>query len=378
MKTHIAAIGFGIALLAPVYASGEPSASERQEEIQQRCIVRLVDSVESSKVYAIAHAFAARNNASLKFVYRNAIKGFTINMPCHAAEAAFGDSDFILSMETDSVVSINKKPADAGGGKGKNSASGQTVSYGTVRVGGPQDGTGYTAWVIDTGVDLNHKDLNVDAGRSFSIFSRGGADDLNGHGTHVAGIIGAKDNDIGSLGVAPNASIVPVRVLDQRGYGSVSGVIAGVDYVAANARPGDCVNMSLGGGISTSLDSAVANASNATKAFFTLAAGNELDSADNHSPARVNGQYVYTVSAIDEYDTWAYFSNFGNPPVDYAAPGVNIFSLWKDGGTYTASGTSMAAPHACAVLMLSGGSAGSDSTANGDPDDHDDPIIHLP
>ncbi|MEJ2468312.1 MAG: S8 family serine peptidase, partial [Campylobacterales bacterium] len=319
-----------------------------------------------------------RNNTSLKFIYRNAIKGFTINLPCHTAEAAFGDSDLILSMEPDRVVSINKKPTDAGGGKGKNKTSSQTVSYGTVRVGGPQDGTGYTAWVIDTGVDLNHKDLTVDAGRSFSVFSRDGADDKHGHGTHVAGIIGAKDNSIGSLGVAPNTSIVPIRVLDRRGYGSVSGVIAGVDYVATNARAGDCVNMSLSGGISASLDTAVLNASNMTKAFFTLAAGNELDDANNYSPARVNGEFVHTVSAIDAYDNWAYFSNFGNPPVDYAAPGVNIFSLWKDGGTHTASGTSMAAPHACAVLMLTNGSASSDSTVNGDPDNHDDPIIHLP
>ncbi|MEJ2500699.1 MAG: S8 family serine peptidase [Campylobacterales bacterium] len=271
MKTHIVAMSLG--MLAPVCAHGEPMASET-EDVQNRCIVQLVDAVESSKIYPIAHAFAARNNTSLKFIYRNAIKGFTINLPCHTAEAAFGDSDLILSMEPDRVVSINKKPTDAGGGKGKNKTSSQTVSYGTVRVGGPQDGTGYTAWVIDTGVDLNHKDLTVDAGRSFSVFSRDGADDKHGHGTHVAGIIGAKDNSIGSLGVAPNTSIVPIRVLDRRGYGSVSGVIAGVDYVATNARAGDCVNMSLSGGISASLDTAVLNASNMTKAFFTLAAGN--------------------------------------------------------------------------------------------------------
>jgi hypothetical protein len=375
MQKSIAAISLGMMLLAPVFAFG---AADGLDDVHNRCIVRLVDSVASAKVDGIAHAFAARGNASLKYVYSHSIKGFTVNMPCHAAQTAFGDSALILSMEPDAVVSINKKPSNVGGGKNSTATAGQTVSYGTLRVGGPQDGTGHTAWIIDTGVDLTHPDLNVDASRSYTVFSRGDANDQNGHGTHVAGIIGAEDNDIDSLGVAPNTTIVPVRVLDRRGSGSISGVIAGVDYVAANARAGDCVNMSLGGPVSPSLDSAVLDASNATHAFFTIAAGNDGAVANNTSPARVNGTYVYTVSAVGQYDAWAYFSNYGNPPVDYAAPGVNIFSLWKDGGTNTISGTSMAAPHACAVLMLSGGHPATDSTAIGDPDGYDDPIIHLP
>jgi len=377
MHKSITAMSLGLMMIAPVGMMGRTGVPEKAEDGQNRCIVRLVDSVDNSKVYVLARAFAAKGNTSLKHVYRNSIKGFTVNMPCHAAQTAFGESALILSMEPDSVVSIIKKPPSAGGG-GKTPPAGQTVSYGTTRVGGPQDGTGHTAWIIDTGVDLTHPDLNVDTGRSFTVFARDNANDQNGHGTHVAGIIGAKNNNIGSLGVAPNTAIVPVRVLDRRGSGWLSDVIAGVDYVAANAHAGDCVNMSLGGGVSPSLDSAVANASDATHAFFTIAAGNSADDADNSSPARVNGDYVYTVSAVGQYDAWAYFSNYGNPPVDYAAPGVNIFSLWKDGGTNTISGTSMAAPHACAVLMLTNGHPGTDSTAIGDPDGNDDPIIHLP
>jgi len=378
MKNRIAMIGLGMMLLAPVAAFGGAAASMNADEGQNRCIVRLIDSVAGSKVDGIARAFAAQNAVSLTHVYRYSIKGFAISMPCFAAQAAFGENPLILAMEPDSVVSINKRPPGAGGGK-NNTTTTQVVSYGTTRVGGPVDGSGHTAWIIDTGVDLTHPDLNVDTSRSFTVFANDNGNDQNGHGTHVAGIIGAKNNNIGSLGVAPNTSIVPVRVLNRNGSGWISDVIAGVDYVAAHAHAGDCVNMSLGGGISPSLDSAVLNESNVTHAFTTIAAGNSSDDANNTSPARVNGPYVYTISAIDENDVFAYFSNYGNPPVDFAAPGVNIFSLWKDGGTNTISGTSMAAPHACAVLMMTNGHPGTDGSAIGDLDgENDDPIIHLP
>jgi len=237
-----------------------------------------------------------------------------------------------------------------------------------------------TAWIIDTGIDLTHSDLNVDVSRGFTVFEKRGTklyNDENGHGTHVAGIIGAKDNDIGSLGVAPNTVVIPVRVLDRRGSGSTSGVIAGVDFVGENAEAGDCVNMSLGGGVSTMLDVAVMAASNKRGALFTLAAGNESDDANRHSPARINGDYIFTISASDINNVMPTFSNYGNPPIDYAAPGVNIFSLWKNGETNTISGTSMAAPHACAVLMMTNGNPNSEGTVSNDKDDTPDPIIHL-
>jgi len=252
----------------------------------------------------------------------------------------------------------------------------QTVSYGTTRVGGPVDGTGKTAWIIDSGVDLTHPDLNVDASRGFTVFRN--MNDDNGHGTHVAGIIGAIDNTIGTVGVASNTTIIPIRVLDRRGSGSVSGVIAGIDYVAQNASPGECVNLSLGGGISQVLDDAVINAAATSGAYFTLAAGNESDDANNHSPARANGNNVYTISAIDEFDNYAWFSNYGNPPIDFASPGVDITSLWKKGETNTISGTSMASPHACAVLMMNNNQVlDTNQTVINDPDTTSDIIIHL-
>jgi len=167
--------------------------------------------------------------------------------------------------------------------------------------------------------------------------------------------------------------VAAVRVLDRRGSGSNSGVIAGVDYVAANGSNGDVANMSLGGGISTALDNAVISAAS-TGVKFVLAAGNESQDANNSSPARANGNNVYTISAMDINDNFAYFSNYGSP-VDYCAPGVAVFSTWKGGGYNTINGTSMAAPHAAGVLLL--GNASTSGFVNNDPDGSPDPIIHL-
>ncbi|MGX5200583.1 S8 family peptidase [Aliikangiella sp. IMCC44632] len=374
IRKTIIATAVGIALSGTVSAKDQPEATFNVNSdllnIQNRCIVQLKDSLDKSQVTGLANGFAKRAKSSLKHVYKHSIKGFTINLPCHAAEKAFGKDNEVMSFTPDSIVSVSKGKPGSGGGA-------QQASYGTARVGGPIDGSGRTAWIIDSGVDLDHPDLNVDASRGFTSINQGGMDDQNGHGTHVAGTIGALDNSIGALGVAPNTTIVPVRVLDRRGSGSTSGVIAGVDHVAANASPGDCANMSLGGGVSQALDDAVVAASNASGAFFVLAAGNDGDNANNHSPARANGNRVWTISAVNSNDVMASWSNYGNPPVDYAAPGVSIFSLWKNGGTNTISGTSMAAPHACAVIMMTNGNPRSSGNASNDPDGNPDPIIHL-
>jgi len=232
------------------------------------------------------------------------------------------------------------------------------------------------AWVIDTGIDFDHPDLNVDVSRSASFLTSGSSasspEDENGHGTHVAGTIAAINNSIGVIGVAPGATVVAVRVLNRQGSGSYSGVIAGVDYVGSHGSNGDVANMSLGGPVSQALDDAVVAAS-ANGIKFCLAAGNESDDANNHSPARANGTNVYTISAMSQGDKWASFSNYGNPPIDYCAPGVSIKSTWKDGGYNTISGTSMATPHAAGVLLL--GSAKASGKVSGDPDGNPDNII---
>ena len=310
------------------------------------------------------------SGVTAKRYYSHSIIGFSATMTKDQANELRKDPSVIV--EPDRVVMLRPPWEDDGGDDG--STVGQEVPYGITRVNGGDDGTGKTAWVIDTGVDFDHEDLNVDVSRSATFVERTtSADDENGHGTHVAGTIAALDNTVGVIGVAAGATVVSVRVLDRRGSGAYSGVIAGVDYVGANGNAGDVANMSLGGPVSDLLDQAVLDASNNSGVKFVLAAGNETDDANNHSPARVNGPNVYTISAMDINDDWAYFSNYANPPVDFCSPGVNIKSTWYKNEYNTISGTSMASPHAAGVLLL--GNYTTDGTVNGDPDGNADPII---
>lgn len=313
-------------------------------------------------------------DAIITHSYSKALNGVAVTLtPADLKRLATDDR--IKYIEQDRVVSL-APPSGVGPGGGSTPPA-QVTPYGITRVNGASGYTGSNvAWVIDTGIDLDHPDLNVDASRGFNTFTSGkdGAslDDGNGHGTHVSGTIAAINNSIGVIGVAPGATVIPVKVLNSRGSGTYSGVIAGVDFVAANGSSGDVANMSLGGPVSTALDNAVeAAAGNGIK--FALAAGNESDNANSHSPARANGSNIYTISAMNSSDNWASFSNYGNPPVDYCAPGVSILSTWKGGGYNTISGTSMASPHAAGVLLL--GNARSSGTVNGDPDGNPDPII---
>jgi len=167
--------------------------------------------------------------------------------------------------------------------------------------------------------------------------------------------------------------VVAVRVLDNSGSGSYAGVIAGIDYVAANAASGDVANMSLGGPYSQALNEAVETAAG-SGIYFALAAGNSAADANDYSPASATGANIYTVSAIDADDVFAWFSNYGNPPVDCATSGMGVLSTKKGGGTITYSGTSMAAPHVAGLLLF--GEPGADGTAAGDPDGWPDPICH--
>jgi subtilisin family serine protease len=250
------------------------------------------------------------------------------------------------------------------------------ITWGTKRVGFG-DGRGKTAWVLDTGIDFTHPDLTVDVNRSRSFVAGiSSANDDNGHGTHVAGIIGAKNNDIGILGVASGATMVAVKVLDKEGDGKLSYLIDALNYIAGAARPGDVVNLSLGDeSTSEYLDRLVTNL--ASKGIlFSIAAGNERKPAMDFSPARVNHANVFTVTAVDSLDQFASFSNFGNEVVDYAAPGVRIVSCYKDGKYARLSGSSMAAPHVAGLLLLNGRRIVTNGFAINDPDGVPDPIAH--
>jgi subtilisin len=248
-----------------------------------------------------------------------------------------------------------------------------------IRRVGYGNGIGKTAWVIDTGIDFDHPDLNVDVTRSRSfIASLPSADDENGHGTHVAGIIGGKNNSFGVLGVASGANLVSLRVMDANGSGTLSAIIQALGYVNATASAGDVVNMSLGDddGISEILDQQVLNTA-ARGIYIAIAAGNDHALANKYSPARANGTNIYTVSAIDSLDNFASFSNYGNDVVDYAVPGVRILSTYLNGQYAYMSGTSMAAPHMAGLLLLKGSNIQTSGTAKNDPDGVPDPIAHY-
>ncbi|MER7660778.1 S8 family peptidase [Streptomyces sp. NPDC096193] len=211
-------------------------------------------------------------------------------------------------------------------------------------------GEGVTAYVIDTGVRVTHKDFEGRATSGFdAIDNDDNADDGNGHGTHVAGTIAGA-----SHGVAKKAKIVAVRVLDNNGSGTTEQVVAGIDWVTKNHKGPSVANMSLGGGADEALDEAVRKAV-AAGVTFAVAAGNESSDAGQGSPSRVTE--AITVASSTKEDAQSEFSNFGEV-VDIYAPGSDITSAWNDSdeGTKTISGTSMATPHVvgAAAVYLAG------------------------
>jgi hypothetical protein len=322
-------------------------------------------------VRGAANAIARENGLGLRHVREFAARGFSAVIPDARLDLVRSDPRVAL-VEKDGPVSlvfpVHEQARPGGGG-----SSGQVVPWGITRVGGAGSGVGKTAWIIDTGVDLSNPDLNTSK-NCHTYFTGTSPDDGNGHGTHVAGTIAAIDNSIDVVGVAAGAYVCSVRVLGNSGSGSWEGVINGINYVAAHGANGDVANMSLGAtGTNATLEKAVSDA--AGKGIkFTIAAGNDGINAANATPARVNGANIYTISAVDSKDCMPSWSNYGNPPVDFAAPGVSIVSLRRGGGTTTMSGTSMAAPHAAGVLLL--GSARSSGSASCDRDGNPDPIIH--
>jgi subtilisin family serine protease len=209
----------------------------------------------------------------------------------------------------------------------------------------PNTASAVTAYVIDTGIRLTHSTFGGRARSGFDAVDGGSADDCNGHGTHVAGTVGGSQ-----YGVAKSVRLVAVRVLNCSGSGTVAQVVAGINWVTANAVRPAVANMSLGGGASTSIDNAVNNSINAG-ITYAIAAGNSNANACNSSPARVAA--AITVGATSRTDARASFSNFGSC-LDVFAPGVGITSAWRTSNTATntISGTSMAAPHVAGVAAV--------------------------
>jgi len=328
-------------------------------------------SFSEARVREISQSILERNNIStnaLKEDFGGERGGFIANMTSEQAAAIKNDPDVAI-VEQDRVVALATcftvvEP--------------RLITWNINRVG-YGDGRGKTAWIIDTGIDFGHPDLNVDTVRSRSFIPGiTSATDGNGHGTHVGGIIGAKNNSFGTLGVASGATLISLRVLDNDGSGLLSYIVQALAHVSQFGSPGDVINMSLGSddGVSASLDAQVVSTSQ-RGILIAIAAGNSHDLANKFSPGRANGGNIFTVSAIDSLDNFASFSNYGNDVVDYAMPGVRILSAYPGNRYAYMSGTSMAAPHMAGILLLKGRGFTTSGTANNDPDGTPDPIAHY-
>ena len=349
-----------------------------------------------------APGLAKEHGGRAKHIYKRALRGFAFEGSEQAAER------LARHPKVRTVVPDRSVEATA-----------QTVPTGITRIDGPLSGTisgngggavDVDIAVLDTGIDLDHPDLNVAGGVNCSTGSS--YDDGNGHGTHVAGTAAAKDDGAGVVGVAPGARLWAVRVLDNAGNGTWSSVICGIDWVTARASTIEVANMSLGGSGSagTCTDGGLREAicrSVTSGITYAVAAGNSAVNVANYVPAGF--PEVIAVSALadfnglpgggasptcraDQDDTLADFSNYG-AGVDLIAPGVCINSTWKGGGYNTISGTSMASPHVAgaAALYLSDHadaspaqvaaalkSAGNSGwSTSGDPDGIHEPLLNV-
>lgn len=367
----------------PVAAGSGKGPSDR--------FVDVIVSVDAGKALkssfdkrSFAAAVAADHGLSPKHTYGTVLSGFAARVP-EARLDALRNDPVVDSVSYDGRVTISAPPCfvtgtcDGGGG------GGQTLPWGVDRIDAELNnntGTGTHVYVIDTGIDADHSDLQANLGNGFAAVNcKGGGcstnwDDDHGHGTHVAGTVGAIDNDIDVVGVAPDVTLHAVKVLDKRGSGSFSDIIAGIDWVASEVASRGAVavaNMSLGGSGSKTgqcsssgftgddnFHKAICNATNGG-VVFVVAAGNDGADAENSTPAAYDDA-VITVSATAEGDDWPSWSNWGDnsaawtphvsAPVAIAAPGVDVLSTAAGGGTTTMSGTSMASPHAAGAAAL--------------------------
>lgn len=234
----------------------------------------------------------------------------------------------------------------------------QNLPCGIINAGGPADGSGSSkwCWIVDTGIDLDHPDLNVVTNSTYAkSFVGGSPDDCHGHGTHCAGIAAAKDNTVGVVGVSSGAPVVPVRVLNCKGSGTSSKILNGLNHVASYDEPGDVVNISLGGywgsncSSQSSYVTALTNMSNAGTRI-AIAAGNSSANSALYTPACINAGNIHTAASMTCAKAWSSFSNYGVPPIDWIATGSSVYSTYKNGQYATMSGTSMAAPHLTGIM----------------------------
>src|SRR5688572_7242865 len=336
---------FVVAAMTAVIVGSGSAAS--QAPSTNSYIVTFTDDVADPGAVAAEHARA--HQAQVSLVYSHALKGYAATVTDRGLSAIARDRR-VANVERDGIASIVDTQNGATWGLDRIDQRSRPVD-GTYTTN-VADGTGVTAYIIDTGIRTSHSEFGGRAVFGTDTVDGGqAAIDCNGHGTHVASTVGGSN-----YGVAQGVTLVAVRVLNCAGSGSWSGVIAGIDWVTENhlITGGPAVaNMSLGGSASAAVDKAVSN-SIADGVSYAIAAGNGnfvgiAQDACKSSPARVPA--AMTVSATDQNDRKASWANYGKC-VDWFAPGVGITSAWSDGGIKTISGTSMATPHTAGVAAL--------------------------
>ena len=310
--------------------------------IKGQYIVVLREQVGAASMRSLASEMRSTYGAEVKYEYSRVLTGFAAQLPAPALRALERNPN-VAYIEPDQAVYALATQQNATWGidrvDQRNLPLSDTYTYN-------YSGSGVHAYIVDTGLRNSHNEFSGRVGNGYTAINDGrGTGDCNGHGTHVAGTVGGT-----TYGVAKGVTLHPVRVLDCNGSGTLSGVIAGVDWVAQNHQSPAVANMSLGGGASTSLDNAVANAV-AAGVTVAVAAGNENQNACNVSPAREPS--ALTVGSTTSSDTRSSFSNYGSC-VDLFAPGSSITSAWhtSNSATNTISGTSMASPHVAGVAVL--------------------------
>lgn len=345
-----------------VSENGSYSLNQRDTSVAlngDRYIVVLKDGV--TDIPRTARGIAGAHGVTVDRTYSHALKGFAAKLPPPAL-AGISSNPLVDYVEPDIVLyaygSEYGKPDKPGKPPPPPDPpdEGDDVPWGVDRIDADLNtgakGLGVTVAVLDTGIDTDHPDLaaNYKGGYDF-VNNDGSPEDDAGHGTHVSGIIAADDNNSGIVGVAPDAGLVAVKVLNRRGSGNLSWIIAGIDWVIANkdAYGIEVANMSFGGyGTSDALHAAIQNLYNAG-VTIAVSAGNDSMDASYFIPAGYDE--VICISAIDSNDNFAYFSNWGET-IELTAPGVSINSCWLRGGYKAMSGTSMSAPHVAGAAAL--------------------------
>lgn len=361
-----------------------------QDEAKNSFIFQFSSGVDVGDMPALAATLTREYQGSLRHVFTNVLQGFSATMSRASAIDLVRDPDNKVDGFVNNGLARVPGAGGSGGAKGGKGGGigrpqpdvGQIESWGVGVIGSrPATGDKVTrhAWIIDTGIDDSYSEteLNIGEGANFVSKGKDTTDDTNGHGTHIAGILAAIDNNTGVLGVAAGATVHPVRVLHNSLWGTTDDIYAGAEFVAgrisayknkaATRKDVHVVNMSLTIEWANEDPAAIALFDSvireiADTASVAVCAGNYSADVSLYTPAYiVDHPNVYTVASIDNAGLLASNSNYG-PQIDFVAPGVAIESLKPGGGTWFFSGCSMATPHVAGILLFQEPAEGDDSS----------------